>query len=151
MRLPRRGWLSGAGAMLLAGTAGARAAPDGTYRRGNDADPETLDPHRSSTVAEAHILRDLYDGLLTYDNRGAIIPGAAQSWRVSDDGLTYTFTLREGGRWSNGDPVEAEAFVYSLRRILAPETAAKYAEVLFPIRNAAAINRGAMPATALGV
>ena len=151
MRLPRRRWLTGAGALLLAGTAGTRAAPDEVYRRGNDADPETLDPHRSSTVAEAHILRDLYDGLLTYDNRGAIIPGAAESWRVSDDALTYTFTLRGSGRWSNGDPVEAEAFVDSLRRILAPETAAKYAEVLFPIRNAAAVNRGAMPPAALGV
>ena len=107
MRLPRRRWLSGAGALLLAGATGARGAPEGTYRRGNDADPETLDPHRSSTVAEAHILRDLYDGLLTYDNHGAIIPGAARAWHVSDDALTYTFTLREDGRWSNGDPVEA--------------------------------------------
>ena len=151
MHLPRRDWLAGAGALLLAGRTSAWAAPAGTYRRGNDADPETLDPHRSSTVAEARILRDLYDGLLIYDNRGAIIPGAAESWRVSDDALTYTFTLRDGGRWSSGEPVEAEAFVYSLRRILAPETAAKYAEVLFPIRNAAAVNRGAMPAMALGV
>lgn len=152
MRLPRRQWLKG-GATLLAALplAGARAAPAPEYRRGNDADPETLDPHRSSTVAEAHILRDLFDGLLTYDNRGAIIPGAAESWRVSDDALTYTFALREDGCWSNGDAVEAQAFVYALRRILAPATGAKYAEVLFPIRNAAAVNRGERPADALGV
>lgn len=151
-RPTRRLCLAG-GASLLAASAlgGAAAAPAGLYRRGNDADPETLDPHKSSTVAEAHILRDLYEGLLTYDNHGAIIPGAATAWTVSDDGLTYTFTLRPDGRWSNGDPVLATDFVFSLSRILAPATAAKYAEVLYPLRNARAVNRGAMPAEALGV
>ncbi|MFX9680534.1 ABC transporter substrate-binding protein, partial [Acinetobacter baumannii] len=85
---------------------------------------ETLDPHRSSTVAEAHILRDLCDGLLTYDNAGALIPGAASAWTVSDDGLSLAFDLRPDGRWSNGEPVTAEDFVYSLRRILDPATGA---------------------------
>ncbi|MDP4024827.1 peptide ABC transporter substrate-binding protein [Methylobacterium sp. NEAU 140] len=144
----RRGWLAGAAALLAAP---ARAEDRGLYRRGNDADPETLDPHKSSTVAEAHILRDLCDGLLTYDNAGAIIPGAARSWTVSDDGLTYTFALRPDGRWSNGEPVTAADFVYSLRRILDPATGAKYAEVLFPILNAAAVNRGERPSADLGV
>ena len=102
-------------------------------------------------MAEAHILRDLFDGLLTYDNRGAIIPGAAERWSVSTDALTYTFQLRADGRWSNGEPVEAGAFVYALRRILRPETGAKYAEVLYPLRNAAALNRGQAPPEALGV
>ena len=89
MRLRRRDWL--AGAMALSAVPPARAA-EALYRRGNDADPETLDPHRSSTVAEAHILRDLGDGLLTYDNCGAIIPGAVISVRpvgvlvMQDDG-----------------------------------------------------------------
>ncbi|AWN44724.1 peptide ABC transporter substrate-binding protein [Methylobacterium durans] len=145
----RRDCLAGAAALLLGGAAGA--AEPGLYRRGNDADPETLDPHKSSTVAEAHILRDLYEGLLTYDNRGAIIPGAAERWTLSEDARTYTFALRGDGRWSNGDPVVADDFVFSLRRILKPETAAKYAEVLFPIRNAAAVNRGELPGDALGV
>ena len=149
MRPRRRDWLAGAGALLATGP--VRAAEDRLYRRGNDADPETLDPHRSSTVAEAHILRDLCDGLLTYDNHGAIIPGAASAWTVSEDGLTYVFTLRADGRWSNGEPVTARDFVYSLRRILDPATGAKYAEVLLPIRNAAAVNRGEKPVDALGV
>ncbi|MGH1572142.1 peptide ABC transporter substrate-binding protein [Methylobacterium sp. P31] len=149
MRLRRRDWLAGAAALAAAGP--ARAAGEPLYRRGNDADPETLDPHRSSTVAEAHILRDLCDGLLTYDNTGAIIPGAARAWTVSEDGQTLTFELRPDGRWSNGDPVTAADFVYSLRRILDPATGAKYAEILFPIRNAAAVNRGEKPVDALGV
>ncbi|MER2264775.1 peptide ABC transporter substrate-binding protein [Methylobacterium oxalidis] len=152
MRPRRRDCLAGAAALLAGlGLEPGRAAEPGLYRRGNDADPETLDPHKSSTVAEAHILRDLYEGLLTYDNRGAIIPGAAESWTLSEDARTYTFTLRPDGRWSNGDPVVAEDFVFSLRRILSPATAAKYAEVLYPLRNAAAVNRGALPVEALGV
>ena len=149
----RRHCLTGGGALLagalLGGSAGA--APAGLYRRGNDADPETLDPHRSSTVAEAHILRDLYEGLLTYDNHGVIIPGAAMRWSVSPDALTYTFTLREDGRWSNGDPVVAADFVYALRRVMNPVTAAKYAEILAPIRNARAVNQGSAPLDTLGV
>ncbi|MDP4004710.1 peptide ABC transporter substrate-binding protein [Methylobacterium sp. NEAU K] len=149
MPVRRRDWLAGAAAIAAVGPARAGAAT--LYRRGNDADPETLDPHRSSTVAEAHLLRDLCDGLLTYDNRGTIIPGAARSWTVSGDGLTFGFALRPDGKWSNGEPVTAEDFVYSLRRILDPATGAKYAEVLFPIRGAAAVNRGEIPANALGV
>jgi oligopeptide transport system substrate-binding protein len=148
MRLRRRDWLAGAAALATAHPAAASAP---IYRRGNDADPETLDPHRSSTVAEAHILRDLCDGLLTYDNRGAIVPGAARAWTVSEDGLTLRFDLNPDGRWSNGEPVTAADFVFSLRRILDPATGAKYAEILFPIRNAASVNRGEMPVDALGV
>ncbi len=149
MRLRRRDWLAGAAAVAAVGP--ASAAGDPLYRRGNDADPETLDPHKSSTVAEAHILRDLCDGLLTYDNLGAIVPGAAKDWTVSEDGRTYRFTLRPNGRWSNGDPVTSADFAYSLRRIMDPATGAKYAEVLFPILNAAAINRGERTADSLGV
>ncbi|WP_244965531.1 peptide ABC transporter substrate-binding protein [Methylobacterium soli] len=152
MQPRRRDCLAGAAALAAGLSLPARAAGEpGLYRRGNDADPETLDPHKSSTVAEAHILRDLYEGLLTYDNRGAIIPGAAESWSVSEDGLTYTFRLRADGAWSNGDPVTAQDFVFSLRRILAPATAAKYAEVLYPLRGAAAVNRGERPPEELGV
>ncbi|MEH3120285.1 MAG: peptide ABC transporter substrate-binding protein [Methylorubrum populi] len=139
------------GAALAAGLALPARAASPVYRRGNDADPETLDPHKTSTAAEAHILRDLFEGLLTYDNLGTIIPGAAEGWTVSDDRLTYRFRLRPDGRWSNGDPVTADDFLFSLRRILDPRTAAKYAEVLFPIRNAAAVNAGERPPETLGV
>ncbi|WP_419953773.1 peptide ABC transporter substrate-binding protein [Methylobacterium sp.] len=151
MRPDRRACLLGGGALLVAGTSSARATGGPVYRRGNDADPETLDPHKSSTVAEAHILRDLYEGLLTYDNHGAIIPGAATHWTVSDDALTYTFHLREDGHWSNGDPVVAADFVFGLRRILHPATAAKYAEVLYPLKNARGVNQGEAAPESLGV
>ena len=148
MGLARRSFLAGSAALGLARPARADTT---LYRRGNDADPETLDPHKSSTAAESHILRDLYEGLTNYDNLGTLIPGAAKNWTVSDDRLTYTFALRGDGRWSNGDPVEAEDFVFGFRRILDPKTVAKYAEVMFPIRNAAAVNRGELAPDALGV
>ena len=133
---------------LVLGTTGATAQ---TYMRGNDANPETLDQHKTSTVAEANILRDLYEGLVVYDRNAEVIPGVAESWEISEDGTTYTFTLRETARWSNGDPVTAEDFVYSFRRIMTPETGAKYANILYPIANAEAINKGEMAPEEMGV
>ena len=84
------------------------------YNRGNSADPESLDPHKTSTVYEAHILRDLFQGLVMQDAKAEVIPGAAESWTMSPDGKVYTFKLRQGATWSNGDPVTADDFVYLL-------------------------------------
>ncbi|MEM1389657.1 MAG: peptide ABC transporter substrate-binding protein, partial [Pseudomonadota bacterium] len=96
-------------------------------------------------------LRDLLEGLVIHDAAGHVIPGAATEWTTSDDGLTYTFTLRDDAQWSDGSPVTAGDFVYSLRRIMTPATGAKYANVLFPILNAEAINKGEMAPEMLGV
>jgi oligopeptide transport system substrate-binding protein len=131
--------------------AGLPAAGEMVYHRGNSADPETLDQHKTSTVYEAHILRDLYEGLVVYDATAEVVPGVAESWELSDDGRTYTFRLRADAKWSNGDPVTAGDFVYSFRRIMLPETGAKYADVLYPIANAEKIHAGELPATELGV
>ena len=111
------------------------------FHRGNDGDPETLDPHKTSTVAEAHLLRDLREGLVIHDMKGEVVPGVAESWTMSPDGRSWRFKLRGNAKWSNGDPVRASDFVYSFRRIINPETGAKYANLLFPIRNAAAIHK----------
>src|SRR5262245_13613316 len=81
------------------------ASAEVVYNRGNSADPESLDPHKTSTVYEAHILRDLFEGLIANDADGGTIPGAAESWTISKDGTVYTFKLRDGAVWSNGDPV----------------------------------------------
>ena len=121
------------------------------YNRGNTAEPETLDTHKTSTVQEAHILRDLLEGLVTYNPKGEAVPGQAEKWEVSDDGTTYRFTLRNGLKWSNGDPVKASDFVYSYRRIMNPETGAKYANILYPIKNAEKINKGQAKPEELGV
>jgi oligopeptide transport system substrate-binding protein len=121
------------------------------YNRGNSADPETLDPHKTSTVYEAHILRDLFSGLVMQDAKANVMPGAAESWKVSDDGKVYTFNLRKGATWSNGDPVTADDFVYSFRRLEDPATAAEYASMLYVVKNAKEINEGKMKPEELGV
>ncbi|MGX1500697.1 oligopeptide transport system substrate-binding protein [Labrenzia sp. MBR-25] len=137
-------------AALMAATS-ITAVAEVVYHRGNTADPETLDQHKTSTTYEAHILRDLYEGLVAYGADGQIIPGVASEWKVSDDGKTYTFMLRDDAKWSNGDPVVAGDFVYSLQRIMNPETGAKYANVLYPILNAEKVNKGEAKPEDLGV
>jgi oligopeptide transport system substrate-binding protein len=145
----RRAWALAAGLIASLAT-GLPASAEMVYHRGNNADPETLDQHKTSTVYEAVILRDLYEGLVIYDAAAELVPGVAESWELSDDGKTYTFHLREDAKWSNGDPVTAGDFVYSFRRIMTPETGAKYAKLLYPIANAEKIHAGELPATELG-
>ncbi len=127
--------------VIVAGTALA-AQGQVVLHRGNTGEPETLDQHRTSTTYEAHILHDLYEGLVIHDAVGDVVPGAAESWTISDDGTVYTFTIRDDAKWSNGDSVTAGDFVYSLRRILDPATGAKYANILYPIANAEPISAG---------
>lgn len=121
------------------------------FHRGNGAEPDTLDPHRSEETSSSEILRDLYEGLTTETVDSEVVPGAASSWSISDDGTVYTFSIREDGRWSNGDLVLAEDFVVALRRTLDPATASSYAQTLYPIKNARAINTGEAPIDALAV
>lgn len=130
-------------AALLALSTASAAFAEIVFNRGNDSDPETLDPHKTSTVSEAHLLRDLCEGLVIHDMKGEVIPGVAESWTMSPDGKTYTFKLRANAKWSNGDPVTASDFVFSLRRMINPETGAKYANILYPILNAEKINKAA--------
>jgi oligopeptide transport system substrate-binding protein len=119
--------------------------------RGLTSDPESLDPHKARSVQANEVLRDLDEGLLSYSAGGELVPGVAQSWQMSPDGLTYTFTLRAQARWSNGDPVTADQFVYSLRRLVTPATGAFYAELLGNIENVPEILAGATPPEELGV
>jgi len=146
----RRAWAFTVGLIAIL-AAGPPAAAEMIYHRGNNADPETLDQHKTSTVYEANILRDLYEGLVVYDPAAKLVPGVAESWELSDDGRTYSFRLRADAKWSNGDPVTAGDFVYSLRRIMMPETGAKYANVLYPIANAEKVHAGELATTDLGV
>jgi len=131
---------------------GSRVADEGvTFHRGNGAEPATLDPHRAEDSASFEILRDLYEGLTTGTVEAKVVPGTAESWDVSPNGLTWTFTLRADAAWSNGDPVTATDFVAGFRRTVDPATASTYAQVLFPVKNAGAVNRGDLPPEALGV
>jgi peptide/nickel transport system substrate-binding protein/oligopeptide transport system substrate-binding protein len=128
---------------------GARAPM--TWHRGALGDPGSLDPHQATTLIEGHVLAELYEGLVTRDAGGRLIPGVASRWTVSDDETLYTFTLRPDARWSNGDPVTAHDFVFAFRRLMAPATGAPYANILYTLKNAEKINKGALPVETLGV
>ncbi len=99
-----------------------------TLHLGNGSEPRDLDPHIAVSVTESNILLSLFEGLVNYsaDGRG-IVPAAAERWEISPDGKTYTFHLRAGLRWSNGDPLTADDFLYSFRRILEPPLGAELA------------------------
>lgn len=102
-----------------------------------------LDPHLVTGVAEGNVLRALFEGLVTEhpaDLRP--VPGVAERWDVSPDGLVYTFHLRANARWSNGEPVTARDFVESFRRILTPSLAADYANMLYILQGAEAFHKG---------
>src|SRR6478609_8166005 len=121
------------------------------YNRGSGGDPETLDSQKTSTVVESDILLDLYEGLVTYDAKAQIVPGVAESWSANDDGTVYTFKLRPNAKWSNGDPVKAQDFVFSFRRLMNPETGAKYANILYTLKNGEKVNKGQAKVEELGV
>ena len=122
-----------------------------TLQRGLATDPETLDPHKARSTEAADVLRDLGEGLVGFSATGELIAAAAESWDISDDGLVYTFHLRDELRWSNGEPVTAEHFVAGMQRLVNPATAAFYAQMLTGIENAAAIVAGDSPVATLGV
>lgn len=132
---------------LPAMTAGAEVV----YNRGNSGEPETLDPHKTSTVPESNIMRDIFETLVAYDSKANVIPGAAASWTISADGKVYTFKIRPNAKWSNGDPVKASDFVFSMRRLQDPATGGKYANMLYPVMNAEKINKGELKPEELGV
>ena len=137
-------------ALLLASCANAATA-EMVYPRGNPGDPATLDPAKTSTVAESDILLDMFEGLVAYDAKANLIPGAAASWTVSGDGKVYTFKLDPNGKWSNGETVKAGDFVFSLRRMLDPATGSGYANVLYAIKNSEKVNKGGLKPEDLGV
>jgi oligopeptide transport system substrate-binding protein len=119
--------------------------------RGNGEEPETLDPHLAVGIPTSHILRDLFEGLTAESPEGDIVPGAALRWNISRDARTYTFYLRRDLTWSNGDPLTAQDFLFSLRRAANPVTAANSARMLLPILNASEVLSGELPMEELGV
>lgn len=118
--------VAGCGRRETAVEAGLRTQ---TLLRGNSTEPESLDPHLVRGAVEWTIVGALFEGLVVPDQETLEPrPGVAERWEVSPDGLTYTFHLRADARWSDGEPLTAEDFVYSARRLLAPRLAASHAE-----------------------
>jgi oligopeptide transport system substrate-binding protein len=123
----------------------------GTWNRGANGDVQSLDPHKTATVEEANILRDLFMGLVTEDADGNLLPGAAESWTVSPDGKSYVFKLRKDDVWSDGTPVTANDFVFSWRRVVDAKTASEYASMAYPVLNAEQVNSGKAKPEEMGV
>jgi oligopeptide transport system substrate-binding protein len=119
--------------------------------RGNGPEPDSLDPQRARNVESANVLRDVFEGLTAIGREGEPVPAAAERWETSADGLRWTFALRDGLRWSNGDAVVAEDFAAALRRLVDPATASQYAQIVDVIRGANDIIAGRRPAAELGV
>jgi oligopeptide transport system substrate-binding protein len=139
MNMNFKSWLAGTTMLMMTATG---ACAEVIYNRGSAAVPESLDPHKTATTYEADILREVFMGLVVQDAKAELIPGAAESWAMSADGTVYTFKLRQGATWSNGDPVTAGDFVFAFQRLQDPATAAEYASMLYPVKNAEAINQG---------
>jgi len=111
--------------------------------RGIGSEPAGLDPQLATGLAEQCVTSALFEGLVTEDPHDLHpVPGVADHWEISPDGLTYTFHLRADARWSNGAPVTAPDFVASFRRILTPSLAADNATLFYVLLNAEAFNRG---------
>ena len=140
---------SNEGALLGVGSWGTSETE--VLRIGNDGEPQSLDPHFVGTIQSSRILDDIYLGLATPGPDGFAIPGAAERWDISEDGLTYTFHMRKGHTWSDGTPVTADDFEYSWRRVLNPETAASVnASLLFLVEGAQAYASGEAGPEGLG-
>ena len=138
--------------LLFLAIGGCSTPPDpDTLRRGNGAEPQTLDPHKAEGVESANILRDLYEGLTSIAPDGRVVPGVARRWTVSADQRTYDFDLRSDARWSNGDAVTADDFVAGLRRSADPATGSNYSSILSPILNADDVTAGKLPVDRLAV
>lgn len=123
-------------------TNGSAAAADQVLNINLEAEPPTLDPAQAQDVQAHTVLTLMYEGLTKMGADGKEQPGVAQSWDISKDGLTYTFHLRNNAKWSNGDPVTANDFVFAWQRVLNPSTAPAppYAYQLYYIKNAQAYN-----------
>lgn len=128
-----------AGALALFMGSAAQAV---TLNLGNGGEPGSLDPHKVSGNWENRIVGEYLEGLVAEDAKADAIPGQAESWTISDDGLVYTFKLRADAVWTDGQPVVAQNFVDAFQRLFDPATAAEYAYLQFPIKNSSKIAAG---------
>jgi oligopeptide transport system substrate-binding protein len=142
-------WFLASGLCLLTDGCARRETPvlrgdrEQILSRGIGSEVSDLDPQLVTGIAEHCVLSALFEGLVTEDPRDLHpVPGVAESWDVSPDGLVYTFHLRANAQWSNGDPVTAPDFVASFRRLLTPSLAADNAGLFYVVLNAETFNKG---------
>lgn len=120
------------------------------FRYSSNTEPTTLDPTKSNCVPDNEIQHAITESLVR-NAGGEVKPGVAEEWEVSDDGLVYTFKLNPDAKWSDGEQIKAQDFVYSWQRLMDPETAAPYAFIGEYIKNGAAVETNKMAPSELGV
>ena len=143
---------------MLAGcsTPGSKSGGDGgnsdekVFRYSTSTEPTTLDPTKSNSIPDNEVQHALTESLVR-NTGGEVYPGVAESWEVSEDGLTYTFHLNPDAKWSDGEQITAQDFVYSWQRLMNPDTAAPYAFIGEYIKNGLAVEKGEMDPSQLGV
>ncbi len=144
--------LLGWAASVTGGGASARRAVDVEARTLTTSirnEPPNLDSTRATDQQSIMLLGHVIEGLLRYDRNANLVPGVAERWDVRPTGAT--FWLRADARWSDGQPVKAQDFVFGWRTAVDPATASQYAFILFPVKNGEAINSGKLPPEQLGV
>lgn len=119
-------------------------------RIGSTTEPRSLDPQKTNLVAGRRVVSALFQGLIDVNASGQLIPGMAQGWDVSEDGLHYTFTLRDA-TWSDGVPVTTEDFIFSFRSLFAKQGESAFTPFYTVLKNAAAVKAGDLPIEELGV
>lgn len=136
---------------LLTGCLTAQKSAKNALRYSAGAEPQTLDPRKSTGLPEANIEAQIFEGLTAIGPNGQPVPAVAESWTISADGLHYKFFLRKNARWSNGDPVAAKDFEYAWKSALNPKLASEYAYQLYYLKNGEAYNKGFCDETQVGV
>lgn len=128
---------------------GCSSQSDLTYDLAGE--PATLDPQSANDPYAFTVINEIFEGLTKVQEDGSIGLGVAESYRVSDDQLTYTFTLRDGLHWSNGYSCTANDFVFAFQRLLNPRTKSQTAHNFYCIKNATAVAEGTLEVDQLGV
>ena len=124
---------SKSGSTATSGTASSAGSSTGSVSTAGftvqyGSNPETLDPALNSAVDGGNTIITVFETLLIINENNEAVPGQAESWTTSEDGLTWTFTMRDGLKWSDGTDLNAKDFEYSFKRMADPDTAAPYAE-----------------------
>jgi len=130
-----------------------RATQEDILIIGNNAEPQSLDPHKATSVSDGRIISSMLEGLVRPDPKDTslMLPAVAERWESNASATEWIFYLRKNAKWSDGRPVKASDFCYSYQRLLHPEFAGKYASMLYPIKGAESYNRGKSPWETVGV
>ncbi len=121
-----------------------RFAEDGILLLGNNSEPQSQDPHKATSVADGKIIAALLEGLVrpSAQTDGEVLPGTAERWEHNERADVWIFHLNPAAQWSDGTPLTAQDFVYAYKRLLHPQFAGRYAEMLYPLLHAEEFNKG---------